>query len=316
MEKSIELPENRSKNFRNGYKVAINNETRERRNNGQAVKNATRTNTQKSGEKHKVSKEARLRRKKKALKRKLIKTGIKAGLVGAAVLGSVSAYKDYKDRDNTITLEEATAIGGIDLDRLGITEDIAQKLGNLSTKMNEIENMSNEEIIKFVNDDIGDLPYEVLEEKLENLFGTSKIEIIGPTEQGSSAYDPSMIKIDGSAKTPKDMLDNILSKLNKNDEVEFISPDIERYIDGIYEWQEVKKDVNTANFDRNEVEDECEKRIEETSKFAAKQLIIGDDGKTVTTKFIKKSNLNKVQQRAIQEVRIAKEVSKDDGMER
>ena len=215
-------------------------------------------------------------KKPKRKSNKLIGGILIAGTVGVIAFGGYRAYSEYKDSQNTLTLEQALE-NGETLNKLGIDKSIEEKLSELEERMQD--DLSNQELIE-LSEDILDLQFDTVKTKLANT-----IEI----EEGDIRVYPRKDENEGARVDTKEHVYTEKELLKFEDTV---SADIAKYINGIGNMQFLQEELIKGDFDRSDVIKDYKSALKETSKFAAAKMKVDDKG-NITMEKVRVSSLEK-----------------------
>ena len=218
----------------------------------------------------------RANKKPKRKLKKLLKRGLAIGTACLIAFGGYKAYSEYKDSQNTLTLEQALE-NGETLDKLGIDRPIEEKLSKLEEIMQS--DLTNQELIE-LSDEMVDLQFDTIKTKLSNTLGIEEKDIkLYPREDENEG---ARVDIKGNIYTEKGI-------------IEFentISSDIANYIDEIGNMQTLQTKLEGGNFDRSDVIKAYTSVLKETSKFAAAEMKVDEKG-NITLDKIRVSSLEK-----------------------
>lgn len=202
-------------------------------------------------------------------------------LTSSIVLGGVglhNSYADYKQGNNPITLEQALE-NGQDLEALGMTEELQEKLEELQERMAD-ENITNKEIIE-IAPEINDLQFAILKTKIaDKLEESEEFKGIRP---GALTVEPEAHSNSNGERTQN-------AKIKMNKEVIFsgdeISDDIKDMILNTEKMRINVGNVNNESFNKDKYVKVFQGYLTDLEQFAAKEIKVEKDEKTGELKSI------------------------------
>lgn len=202
--------------------------------------------------------------------------GVVAFIGGHAIMNQ---YTQYQQQNAPITLEQALE-NGESLDSLGIDSNILLEMQAIQ-KMLERDDLTNQEIIALAPR-ISGLQFDTAKTKLSNTLGVSEDEIrlyTKPIEEGQTRET---VKTSNGIYTNKD----IFTYENT------IPSELSNYIKEIGKMQNVMKEIQRGDINRQEILEQYGKMIENTSQLAASKMNVDEKG-NITVDQTKVSDLNK-----------------------
>lgn len=240
-----------------------------------------------------ASKEYAEKTRRKPTKNRKMKPKVKKiiGAVGAVVLtstlvlggiGAHNSYAGYKQGNNPITLEQALE-NGQDLEALGMTEELQEKLVDLQERMAD-ENITNKEIIE-IAPEINDLQFAILKTKIaDKLEESEEFKGIRP---GALTVEP---EANGSNGERTQNARIIAYEDTINEETIFsgdeISDDIKDMILNTEKMRINVGNVNTESFSKDKYVKAFQGYLTNLEQFAAKEIKVEKDEKTGELKSI------------------------------
>lgn len=211
-------------------------------------------------ERYRTRKKMTQKQKKLAKAKVWRNRALAVGLAGTIAFGGVKAWNNYKDGKNTLSLEQALE-NGETLEKLGISEEIATEIGELTTMLEG--DLTNEELID-IAEGIPDIQMEVIKEKMANIIEVENLNDINliPTNKDDTAK----MYIEGQGMYEREGIINSIMGSKT------ISVDIADYIDRIAEAQGKAVKMQKGDIDRKQDIKYYKNAIEEISKFAAGEI--------------------------------------------
>lgn len=233
------------------------------------------------------------------------------GAVGAVVLtstlvlggiGAHNSYAGYKQGNEPITLEQALE-NGQDLESLGMTEELQEKLEELQERMAD-ENITNKEIIE-IAPEINDLQFAILKTKIADKLEESE-EFKG-IRLGALTVEPEAYSNSNGERTQNARI--IAYEDTINEETIFsgdeISDDIKDMILNTEKMRINVGNVNNESFNKDKYVKAFQGYLTNLEQFAAKEIKVEKDEKTGELKSI-----------STQETKVKDLVKTDDDNER
>lgn len=209
----------------------------------------------------------------------------------AIAVGANGLYSEYKDSKNTISLSQSLSSGRT-LESLGINEDIANKLYKLEGKAGR-EDLTDQEIDDLIQG-IVNLELDVV--KYKTAYALNNSNVIDETIEKS---DITVRPNDKNGST-RIIIGDVgeYSKVNWNGRT--ISGEIANYIEEISDMQGVQDRLSKGELDEDEIREACINSLKKTSKFAAGEVKIDDNG-NITFETQRVSDYKKTKEQAKKE---------------
>ncbi len=185
------------------------------------------------------------------------------GLSGLIAIGSIKGYEVYQEQTQTINLEQAFQMGK-DIQSLGLTPELVERIETIDTVLEEPDTLSNIELLE-IGQEIRDLQKEVVFTKLQTLTGEEDIKY----KEGDRNDWRYSVTIGDTIYREKDILDR-KSKIIGFNITDYIR-DYDDYRADIYE-------INHEDFNRESYIKKMNKQINKIEKFAAGEMSIDEKG--------------------------------------
>lgn len=194
------------------------------------------------------------------------------GLAALTVWGSYKAYTEYKDSQNTLTLEQALE-NGETLEELGINQDIATELEELSTRLEG--DLTNQELIE-IAEEIPEIQMKVIKTKVANILNIEDWNNDISLKPSDGDFTTTMYIKDGEKKYERPGIINSIVNIITGDE-KTISPEIANYIDAIGRAQGKRDKMQGGDISERDIKN-CKNALEKASQFAAGKIEIDKKG--------------------------------------
>lgn len=192
------------------------------------------------------------------------------GLAALTVWGSYKAYTEYKDSQNTLTLEQALE-NGETLEELGINQDIATELAELSTRLEN--DLTDQELIE-IAEKIPEIQMKVIKTKMANALEIKDWSDI-TLKPSEGDFTTTMYIKDGEKYERPGIINSIVNIITGDEKT--ISPEIANYIDAIGKAQGKRDKMRGGAISEGDIKN-CKNALEKASQFAAGKIEIDKKG--------------------------------------
>lgn len=230
--------------------------------------NNTRVSKQKEVYRNPDNKLKNVRKNKIRLRKPVRRIG-KIALVLFIASGGYKAYNAYNEnqKENTpITLTQALE-NGESLESLEIDNSIKNELEDIKEELGK-EDISNSDIMKLAPK-INELQFDTIKTKLANTLGEEESDITLHTGVASEGKTKESVEVKGGEKyTNKEFL--------KNENT--ISSEIANYIKEIGDMQDIMKELQEGDFERENILSKYKKLVKSTDQMAASKITVDKKG--------------------------------------